>query len=355
MTRSLPLIPSYVDCVDDRRGAYFHQTAAKAKRARRERVEEELKATSATAVTSDEGLVAKQTQVRQAYVQQRIKQLTRLKPVMVWRLLLDPTSFVRSVENFFDFSFAVKAGVVRFSFREWDKQMAFPLVQWRATEGERTKQRKAMKALVQRIGRKLERSSQGLQEEEEEGEAREGQGGLSQREREDLAAERRARRARKETKMRRVLEQLKALDSEDREARTAEAKAAIAQRKVQAKQDAEPHNFGHFTPTLDHPTWTGMVIKLHLTRPLIPPMTEEDQRVWAQKLSHRHPTHDEGKRNHIDVDGGDDEGEKEAQGDEEEHKGGGDEGVREGREEEEEEEVKEPPAEDDEIEFMDEA
>ena len=341
-----------------RRGAFFHQSAAKAKRARRERVEEELKATSATAITSDEGLVAKQTQVRQAYVQHRIKQLTRARPVMVWRLLLDPTSFVRSVENFFDFSFAVKAGVVRFSFRDWDKQMAFPLVSWRTTEAERSRERKAMKALVKRIRRKLERSSQGLQEEEEEAE-------LSQKEREDRAAERRARRARKEGKMQRLLERLKALDWEDREVRTARVKASIALQRVQAKQDADPHNFGHFTPVLDHPTWTGMVIKLQLQRPLIPPMTEEDERLWAQKVSHRQPTDEEGKQNnHIELDGGDDhdagerkqkQKQRRPQVDHDEQKNcGDDEGRREEEGQEEEVELKEQPAVDEDIEFLEE-
>ena len=295
---------------------FFHQSVAKARKKRELRVQEQLKVTSALAVTSEEGLVAKQTQLRQAYVASRIRALTQRRPLMLWELLLDPTSFVRSVENFFDFAFAVRDGVVRLTFEEWDAEMAFPLVSWRVSEREAQRQRKKMQHALQRLNDKLEHNSQAL--EDEPGDGEQGSGALNAQDRAALRAARREKRVRR---VYALVRRMRALDAAELAERQAQARASIARQKAEAQQDRDPHNHTHFTPTLDYHTWSGMVIKLGLREPLIPAMTEEDEREWAVRWLSKHggATEDDEidtakrKQRAINVDEDGDEGDRRAE------------------------------------------
>jgi hypothetical protein len=319
---------------------FFHQTAVKAKAKRRKREEEELKETSAMEVTSEEGLVAKQTQLRQAYVKWWIRKLTKDRAVSVWRLLVDPTSFVRTVENFFDFSFAVRDGVIRLC--DWDEEGGYPMVRWRTTEAQRVKQIRQTKTTLERLTQKLQRQSEG-----------DADADLSPQTREDSAALRRARRERREKKLQRLLHRMKEMEAAGTLAeKTAKVKEDIAREKAQAVRDSDPRNIAHFTPVLDYHVWSGMVVKLKLSEPLIPAMTAEEEARWAKKLSkfvtpnatEDNPQPRKQRRIVEFVQGRGEEEEKEAEDDEN--------GKDERKEEEEEEEEYKEAADDNEIEFI---
>ena len=137
--------------------------------------------------------------------------------------------------------------------------------------------------------------------------------------------------------------------------KTAKVKEDIAREKAQAVRDSDPRNIAHFTPVLDYHVWSGMVVKLKLSEPLIPPMTREDEVRWAKKLSKAViPSASEDnpqprKQRRIDeyAKGG---GREEKERNEEDEGNGKDERKEEEEEEEEEEEYKEADG-DDEVEF----
>ena len=333
---------------------FFHRAEVKQRAKRQRRAEEELKETTATEVTSEEGLIAKQTQIRQAYVKDHIKRLTKDRAVSIWALLLDPTSFVRTVENFFDFSFAVRDGVIRLC--DWDEEGGYPMVRWKTTQQQWMKEVKQMKATLDRLRKKLERQSQGERPNDVDAD-------LSPQARKDRAARRRAKRARREEKAQRLLQSMKEMEREGTLAeKTEKVKEELARQKAQAVRDSDPRNVAHFTPVLDYHVWSGMVIKLGLTEPMIHPMTAEEERRWAKKLSKApnpsitgDSSSRKSKRIHLNADEMEDE-EKEAEAEAADDRSGKDERKEQHGEEEEEEglEVEEfkEPMDDDEIEFL---
>ena len=235
--------------------------------------DEELVTSTATTLDSAEQLVDKQTHMRQLHVLRHFKRLTRNGQRAVWlyELLVDPHSFVRTVENFFDFSFLVK-GNVRMEWEEWDSEMAFPMVRWRRSEQERTRERKRME-------RRLRRLKQRIAARQEAGEPGEDETAAD--------AERREREDRQCERLVALLRSLNDLPPTQRRLTQSQAQSAAAEHRRQAATDESEANVAHFTPTLDYHAWSAIVIKFGLREARIPPMTGEEERRLRERMDRR--------------------------------------------------------------------
>ena len=315
------------------RGSFQHLSAPKQRKRREKRAEDKLKATAALTLQSDAGLESKQTQGRQAYMRHHFRRLTRRRSVLIWRLLIDPASFVRTVENFFDFSFLVREGVVSMEFRDGDTQLGFPFVRWRDNEQQRQKQRKRMQDTLSRLQAKLaeDRSREG--EGEELGGPAAGNGDAEQPsadngrqqwrrifagEQDAAAARREARRRRRDDRVLRILHHLKRMDEEDAADLTQRTKLALARQKQRFAADEDPASLTHFSPVLDWHVWSGLVLKLGLRHSLIPPMRPEDELRWRARGQHKM---EEQKEEDGEDDNGREQDEREDNGKEEKRDG----------------------------------
>ena len=275
------------------RGVINQQLAHKErKKSQRRQRDDDLVSSSATTLDSAEQLVDKQTHMRQLHVLRHFKRLTRngMRAVWLYELLVDPHSFVRTVENFFDFSFLVKDNV-RMEWCDWDAEMAFPMVRWRRSEQERTRERKRME-------RRLRRLRQRVAEREE------------QEEEETAAdAERREREDRQLEQLVALLRSLNQMPTAERRLTQSQAQSAAAEQRRQAATDESEANVCHFTPTLDYHAWSSIVLKFKLTQAKIPPMTDEEERRLRERMDKRARRKKEAKRE--DGEEGEDEEEEE--------------------------------------------
>ena len=241
------------------------------KRSQRRQRDEDLVSSTATTLDSSEQLVDKQTHMRQLHVLRHFKRLTRNGSRAVWlyELLIDPNSFVRTVENFFDFSFLVKDNV-RMEWMEWDVEMAFPMVRWRRSELERTRERKRME-------RRLKRLKQRVAERQEAGDEDETAADAESRDREDRQCQHLVS----------LLRSLNQLPPTQLRLTQSQAETAAAEQRRQAATDESEVNVCHFTPTLDYHAWSSIVIKFGLAEAKIPPMTDEEERRLRERMDRR--------------------------------------------------------------------
>ena len=272
------------------------------KRTQRRQRDEDLVSSTATTLDSSEQLVDKQTHMRQLHVLRHFKRLTRhgTRAIWLYELLVDPNSFVRTVENFFDFSFLVKDNV-RMEWMEWDAEMAFPMVRWRKSEQERTRERKRMERRLRRLKQRIAAREAGGDEETA--------ADAESREREDRQCQ----------QLVALLRSLNQLSDAQRSLTQSQAQSAAAERRQQAATDEAEANVCHFTPTLDYHAWSSIVIKFGLKEAKIPPMTDDEERKLRERMDKR-AKRKKGKKEEEDRHDGEEEDEEQEQGAEVEHK-----------------------------------
>ena len=240
------------------------------KRSQRRQRDEDLVSSTATTLDSTEQLVDKQTHMRQLHVLRHFKRLTHngTRAIWLYELLIDPNSFVRTVENFFDFSFLVKDNV-RMEWMEWDAEMAFPMVRWRRSELERTRERRRMEKRLRRLKQRIAQRQEAVEDETA------------------ADAERREREDRQSLQLVSLLRSLNQLPSPQRHLAQSQAESAAAEQRRQAATDESEANMCHFTPTLDYHAWSSIVVKFGMKEAKIPPMTDEEERRMRERMDRR--------------------------------------------------------------------